>query len=104
MFCNDQYPSAAAVARGVRVLPDALARALANEKPGSLRVTVLNALYNRMSPADQLRCKAEVHHIREARRAILRPSDAFGHRDGAAEISDANVIAFPPPVTGLVNA
>lgn len=99
MYNPNHLHSAAAVAARVRVFPDALARELANEKPDSLRVVVLNALYNRMSPADQLRCKAELHRIRTARRAVLNESDAFGRREG-----EAVILPFPPPVTAPANA
>jgi len=52
----------------LRPLPRALAHAFAATKPGSLRMDVLNALFRRMTPREQLECRAEMLETKAARR------------------------------------
>jgi len=51
-----------------RSLPVALAHQLAVTKPGDVRLTLLNALYLDLNPADKLRCLGELNACRRARR------------------------------------
>ena len=61
-----------------RSLPVALAQQLAACRPKDPRLALLNSLYLDLSPADALRCRAEIHAIRCARRgetpAVPTPS------------------------------
>lgn len=51
--------------------PIVLARQLANEKPGTRRMELLNRLFARLSPADKLRCQAEIAQCKAAKRGLL---------------------------------
>lgn len=59
-----------AIAADVRELPLALAHAFAVPRPFSdqARLDLLNRVFSTMSPADQLRCRAEFLECREAKR------------------------------------
>lgn len=94
---HDSTFSAAAHARGIRALPDALAREITKAKPNSLRMVTLNSLYARLSPADKLKCQAEMHAIREARRVPLNEADALGNVKGAATVTVLYNPVVPAP-------
>lgn len=51
-----------------REYPVALAEQLSRCKPADPRLALLNSLYSRMSPADQLRVRATLYAIRSTRR------------------------------------
>ena len=51
-----------------RPLWQALAHELARTRPGEARLNLLNSLYRDLTPADALRCRAELHAVRAARR------------------------------------
>lgn len=51
-----------------RDLPIALAHRFAEAKPGDPVLEVLNRLYRNLKPSDKLRCRAELHECRAAKR------------------------------------
>ena len=53
----------------VRSLPVALAHCLMTARLGTGRMALLDRAFLRLMPADRLRCRAELHACREAKRA-----------------------------------
>lgn len=62
------YVTAQLCAANVRELPIALAHYAVRRKPGEPGALIANKLFARLTPADQLRCRWELHECREARR------------------------------------
>jgi len=53
-------------------IPVALGRAFANaNQENALHLERLNRIYRKLSPADQLRCRAEILECKDARRGAL---------------------------------
>jgi hypothetical protein len=65
-----------------RDLPIALAHVVAGTKPYSLALERLNRLYAGLTPADQLRCRAELLECREARRGVALALVEFKSKEG----------------------
>lgn len=54
-----------------RDLAVTIGQQLANEKPGTRRMELLNRLFARLSPADKLRCQSEIAQCKAAKRGLL---------------------------------
>lgn len=53
-------------------LPIELARQIVAEKPGTYRLEVMNRLFSRLSPSDQLACRSEMEQCRMAKRGLVQ--------------------------------
>lgn len=65
-----------AIADAIRAYPVALARMMAQCKPGDARLDRLNARYRTLTPEGQLMCRAELLEIAEAKRGN-RPAEVL---------------------------
>lgn len=80
-----------------RPLWQALAHVIVNKRPGDPELEHLNRLYMRaLSPADQLRCRAEMLEVREAKRGCREA-------EIAAEVEQLRTLLPDTPTERLVD-